>query len=75
MQGERAASCQQIEQGLADAMLQNSKSHDSLSQQAMSHDTIAQAWQSANQGADCNDIIIGFGSFFTVAEITQHISG
>ena len=75
LQGERAASCQQIEQGLADAMLQNSKSHDSLSQQAMSHDTIAQAWQSANQGADCNDIIIGFGSFFTVAEITQHISG
>ncbi|NQZ52527.1 MAG: bifunctional tetrahydrofolate synthase/dihydrofolate synthase, partial [Moritella sp.] len=56
-------------------MQQNSKSHDSLRQQPMSHDTIAQAWQSANQSADCNDIIIGFGSFFTVAEIIQHISG
>ncbi|GIC76806.1 bifunctional tetrahydrofolate synthase/dihydrofolate synthase [Moritella sp. F3] len=75
LQGERAAPCQQIEQGLADAMLLSSKSHDSLRQQPMSHDTIAQAWQSANQSADCNDIIIGFGSFFTVAEITQHISG
>ena len=75
LQGERAASCQQIEQGLADAMLLSGKSNDSLSQQAMSHDTIALAWQSANQTADCNDIIIGFGSFFTVAEITQHISG
>ncbi|QUM77252.1 bifunctional tetrahydrofolate synthase/dihydrofolate synthase [Moritella sp. 24] len=75
LQGERAAPCQQIELGLVDAMLLNGKSHDSLSQQAMSHDTIAQAWQSANQSADCNDIIIGFGSFFTVAEIIQHISG
>jgi len=75
LQGERAASCQQIEQGLTDAMLLNGKSNDSLRQQPMSHDTIAQAWQSANQSADCNDIIIGFGSFFTVAEITQHISG
>ncbi|WP_017221201.1 bifunctional tetrahydrofolate synthase/dihydrofolate synthase [Moritella dasanensis] len=75
LQGERAAPCQQIEQGLADAMQQTGKSHDSLRQQPMSHDTIAQAWQSANQHADYNDIIIGFGSFFTVAEITQHISG
>ncbi|NQZ94755.1 MAG: bifunctional tetrahydrofolate synthase/dihydrofolate synthase [Moritella sp.] len=75
LQGERAASCQQIEQGLVAAMQQNSKSHDSLRQQPMSHDTIAKAWQSANQSADCNDIIIGFGSFFTVAEIIQHISG
>jgi dihydrofolate synthase/folylpolyglutamate synthase len=75
LQGERAASSQQIEQGLVDAMLLSGKSRDSLSQQAMSHDTIAKAWQSANQSADCNDIIIGFGSFFTVAEIIQHISG
>ncbi|QUM79998.1 bifunctional tetrahydrofolate synthase/dihydrofolate synthase [Moritella sp. 5] len=75
LQGERAAPCQQIEQGLVDAMQQSGKSRDSLSQQPMSHDTIAQAWQSANQSADCNDIIIGFGSFFTVAEIIQHISG
>ncbi|KXO07860.1 bifunctional folylpolyglutamate synthase/ dihydrofolate synthase [Moritella sp. JT01] len=75
LQGERAASCQQIEQGLVDAMQQSGKSRDSLSQQPMSHDTIAQAWQSVNQSADCNDIIIGFGSFFTVAEIIQHISG
>ncbi|QFI36931.1 bifunctional tetrahydrofolate synthase/dihydrofolate synthase [Moritella marina ATCC 15381] len=75
LHSERAAPCQQIEQGLADAMQLSSKTHDSLRQQPMSHDTIAQAWQSANQRADCNDIIIGFGSFFTVAEITQHISG
>jgi len=75
LEGERAATCQQIELGLVDAMQRNGKSHDSLSQQPMSHDTIAQAWQSANQSADCNDIIIGFGSFFTVAEIIQHISG
>lgn len=75
LQSERAAPCQQMEQGLADAIQQNRKSHDSLSHQAMSHATIAKAWQSANQSADCNDIIIGFGSFFTVAEITQHISG
>ncbi|PKH07156.1 bifunctional tetrahydrofolate synthase/dihydrofolate synthase [Moritella sp. Urea-trap-13] len=75
LQSERAAPCQQIEQGLADAMAQSGKTRDSFRQQPMSHDTIAKAWQSANQSADCNDIIIGFGSFFTVAEITQHISG
>ncbi|MDX2322435.1 MAG: bifunctional tetrahydrofolate synthase/dihydrofolate synthase [Moritella sp.] len=75
LQCDRAAACQQIELGLVDAMRLSGKSHDSLSQQPTSHDTIAQAWQSANQSADCNDIIIGFGSFFTVAEITQHISG
>jgi len=73
LQGERAAPCQLIELGLVDAMQQSGKSRDSLRQQPMSHDTIAKAWQSANQSADCNDIIIGFGSFFTVAEITQHI--
>jgi dihydrofolate synthase/folylpolyglutamate synthase len=75
LQGDRAASSAQLEQGLALALQQCGKSRDSLSLNPTTHDTIALAWQSANQHADCNDIIIGFGSFFTVAEITQHISG
>ena len=75
LHGERAASQAQMVQALTDALSQSSKTNDSLSKSATTHATIALAWQSAIQDADCNDIIIGFGSFFTVAEITQHING
>jgi len=68
LQSPRAASLEQLTDGLRAAR------QDETNDQVKTHDTIAHAWQIAVETADCNDIIIGFGSFFTVAEITQQIS-
>lgn len=68
LQTERAAPLTQMNDALQNVL------KDETNDQVKTHDTIANAWQTAVETADCNDIIIGFGSFFTVAEITQQIS-
>ena len=65
---ERAAPLSQMRDALQSVL------QDETNDQVKTHDTMASAWQVAVETADCNDIIIGFGSFFTVAEITQQIS-
>ena len=68
LQTERAAPLMRMTDALQQVL------QDETNDQVKTHDTIANAWQTAVKTADCNDIIIGFGSFFTVAEITQQIS-
>lgn len=69
LQCERAANSEQVLAGLQSAL------EDGANHVIKTHATMAEAWQHSIETADPKDIIIGFGSFFTVAEITQHISG
>lgn len=48
---------------------------DALATSGQTHDNIAKAWQFAVQNASCDDVIIGFGSFYTVAEILDYLNG